>query len=463
MTTNLISTAASLILALSLQAQTVSNFFYLESFEGPVGREWSARATTLYPYGSFVGELAGNDVAMLTLSNLPPHTNLVVAFDLLILKRWHGNNTANGFATWELRVTGQAAPLLRTTFSNDSDYKQSFPNNYQAVNNARTGAAETNTLGFRRDGGDIIRDSVYKLLFRIPHSNDTVQLQFVGTGLEAATNQSWGLDNVFVGTNDLLVAPLPTTNDTVLVESSFDAGQDGWSDWDANGKSAPITYHPTNGISGGYLSLDEVGNGDGATTYWVAPAKFLGDQRPAFGGAIEFTAKQSSRDSQSGVVNNKCVVLVGGGLTLNYTSPYRPCDAWTHFAVPLLPAFWQVDDGSGRAPTLEEMLLVLGNLTTLRVRAEYRAGNDVDSIDSVRLLAGRPDGLSPLFIRAAPNGMVAVHWPASRSALKLQSTSAIAGTYTDVSPVSETPTNGLHSILIPANESAAFFRLVKAP
>lgn len=88
---------------------------YTNDFEDPADPlvEWSTQATDTTPEGDrrFLGQVASETVE-LTLTDLPPHTNVTVSFDLYIINSWDGNF---GPDLWEFSVTG-GPTLLHTTF-----------------------------------------------------------------------------------------------------------------------------------------------------------------------------------------------------------------------------------------------------------------------------------------------------------------------------------------------------------
>jgi hypothetical protein len=216
---------------------------YFNDFNGPVGSkfpEWTASpvkfTSTTNPPGAgvlppptvtncestnraqrFLGEFGGPRIGVpgdpgynrtrveqtisLTLSNLPPHDALKVSFDLYVLKSWDGNSPTYGPDRWGLNVAG-GPTLLETTFSNNPKVStqgsdQNFP---RPQSPPRTGAAATNTLGYKFFG-----DSVYPLAFTFAHTGTRLTLNFSSSLFEGkgTADESWGLDNVRVTTTTL--------------------------------------------------------------------------------------------------------------------------------------------------------------------------------------------------------------------------------------------------------------------
>ena len=175
---------------------------YFNDFEGAVGSEWSNTSTDTTPVGDrkFLGQF-GNDTVSLMLTDLPPHTDMTVTFDLFIIQSWDGNIIGYGPDIWELSVAG-GPTLLYTTFSNafasETDFRQAYPDSYPDGDNpGLTGAAESDTLGYgdasEYDGAN---DSVYRLSFRFPHSESSLTLNFAFSN--SRDPEIWGLDNVTV-------------------------------------------------------------------------------------------------------------------------------------------------------------------------------------------------------------------------------------------------------------------------
>ncbi len=175
---------------------------YTNSFTTTPGSEWSLRSTSVTPNGArrFLGPFATGTTS-LTLTNLPPHAEVTLAFDLFILLTWDGiGDSDNGPDVWTLSVAG-GPTLVRASFLNtfliDKNSAQSYPDDTgSGLHDGRTGAVENNTLGYSWSGRSL--DSVYHLAFSFPHTASSVVLNFAGVGLQAVADEGWGLDNVAV-------------------------------------------------------------------------------------------------------------------------------------------------------------------------------------------------------------------------------------------------------------------------
>lgn len=168
------------------------------------------------------------------------------------------------------------------------------------------------------------------------------------------------------------------------VLSTFDSNVDGWT---ASGDPAgPPQFFATGGNPAGRIRVTDAELG--GYVNFEAPAKFLGNQSEKYGGTLSFDLMQS----YSGAANQADgpdVTLVSGLLTLVFdTTPNPANNAWTSYSVALTEtAGWKVGSLTGPVPTQAQMQSVLGNLSALRIRAEFQGGPDTDSLDNVSLEA----------------------------------------------------------------------------
>ncbi|MHB9024325.1 MAG: type II secretion system protein [Armatimonadota bacterium] len=176
----------------------IMGFEYTNDFEQPVGGEWSLTQIDTTPTGGrkFLGQFT-NDSATLTLSALPDHEKITVAFDLFLIRSWDGNNSTNGPDEWDLRVQGGQA-LIHTTFGMEtSSPGQAYPGSFPgATNPLRTGAVANDSLGYLYNGTPM--DSTYHLTYTFEHTGGNLRLVFSASGLEDISNESWGIDNIQV-------------------------------------------------------------------------------------------------------------------------------------------------------------------------------------------------------------------------------------------------------------------------
>lgn len=166
------------------------------------------------------------------------------------------------------------------------------------------------------------------------------------------------------------------------VISTFDTGAEGWT---AQGDvEHPIEWSATGGNPGGHVLIDD--RTTGGVTYFVAPAAFLGNKSAALGTNLTFDLMQVYPGSPN-QFNSYDVLLQGGGVTLVYDTPNNPLNgAWTSYAVPLIATGWKVGALDGAPATMEQLATVMGNLSTLKIRAEYQSGSDFGHLDNAALV-----------------------------------------------------------------------------
>jgi hypothetical protein len=164
------------------------------------------------------------------------------------------------------------------------------------------------------------------------------------------------------------------------VASTFNTDADGWIA--AGDFATPVTWLPAGGNPTGTISIED--SVTGGTTYFVAPAKYLGNHSESYGQSLTFDLKQVIGSPNQ--FDNDDVILTSSGLTLAYNTPNNPAldGSWTSFQVPLTEAGWHVGSISGVAATQLQFQTVLSALTDLRIRAEYQSGADTDFLDNVQ-------------------------------------------------------------------------------
>ena len=175
---------------------------YQSGFDNVPDTEWSFRTVTRTPVGqrTFLGPLSAS-ANTLTLTNLPPHTDVCLALNLFIMGTWDGNGTTYGPDIWRIESNGTV--VYQTTFNNSiwgqsSKTGQSFPGEYPDSSfDHHSAATEVGTFGY----GPTLNpkaDAVYHVTLRFPHQGGTLQLSFRGVGLEGVSNESWGLEDIEV-------------------------------------------------------------------------------------------------------------------------------------------------------------------------------------------------------------------------------------------------------------------------
>ncbi len=167
------------------------------------------------------------------------------------------------------------------------------------------------------------------------------------------------------------------------VESTFDDGTEGWL-ITRNGES-DVPDHFDSGCIG-----DEEGEGGVAWAY-QAPFEFLGDREAFYGGTLSFRLKQSQTDSQfdAKLLEGADVELVSGETRLVFDfgpASANPGEEWTEYEVSLsADADWINLTSQEPFATEDELRAVLADLERLRIRGEYRSGDDSSRLDDVVL------------------------------------------------------------------------------
>lgn len=178
----------------------------------------------------------------------------------------------------------------------------------------------------------------------------------------------------------------------VLISSNFDNPVDGADGWTVAGDGSAPAYLVGGGNPGGYISTTD--QATGSVVYWVAPAKFLGDQSSAFGGRLTFDLRQSTTENQFTITTaNPLVRLIGNGVVLSLLGT-GPGTTFTPYAADLSSAGGWISGGV--VATDAQIQNVLSNLTSVSIRAEFAAiGGDVDDLDNVALHSSEiPEPLS---------------------------------------------------------------------
>jgi hypothetical protein len=214
---SVVISAAVLMSAAAVSTARGGTSVYSNDFEKGVGKEWSADKIEISPKDNrhFLGGFT-TDKLTLKLQKLPKHKYVRISMSLYIMSTWDGNATVTsrgdtvGPDYFRMGIEG-GATLVDATFSN-MDFEsrtvpaeantQSYPSVLPGeVFPAKTGAAESNTLGFEWASDRINHpvDSVYKLNFVIPHEQAEIQFNFQGAeGLAPGDDECWGIDDIKV-------------------------------------------------------------------------------------------------------------------------------------------------------------------------------------------------------------------------------------------------------------------------
>lgn len=180
----------------------------------------------------------------------------------------------------------------------------------------------------------------------------------------------------------LVVAESGVVARAATVTSTFDTTAEGWSA--AGDFATPVTWQGTGGNPGGTVSIED--SVTGGVTFFVAPAKFLGNHSDAYGKTLTFDLKQVIGSPNQ--FDDDDILMTGAGTTLAYNTPNNPAldGSWTSYSVSLTAAAgWHVGSIAGAVATQAQMQTVMASLTDFRIRAEYQSGADTDYLDNVRM------------------------------------------------------------------------------
>ena len=190
------------------------------------------------------------------------------------------------------------------------------------------------------------------------------------------------------------------TNSPALIPiatSTFDdsaAGADGWLQTIEYQQSTPPTYQSSSGFTGGGIAST---TGD----FFVAPAKFLGNQSRAYGGDLRFDLKQNKT---SGFTRGWDVRLHSSGMILVNRYPQQPPTVWTTFEFTLHEGHGWVNRDAGRDATREELIGALSNLEAIWIRADY-GNSSLAQLDNVMLLAQPSGPIQPILAAGTYGGI----------------------------------------------------------
>jgi hypothetical protein len=164
---------------------------------------------------------------------------------------------------------------------------------------------------------------------------------------------------------------------TILASSTFSTDAESWM---MQGDGSEIAYSAADATSDGYVCSTDTSSG--VDWFFQAPETWLGDRSAAYGGSLSFVLRQSGDDQQ---YDSDDVLLTGGGITLKYNTAENPGLDWTPFNVPLVETAGWVNTTTGVPPTRDEMMSVLSALTEIKIRGEYREGDDTGCLDYAQL------------------------------------------------------------------------------
>lgn len=174
----------------------------------------------------------------LTLTGLPDHTSVDLAFVLAIIDSWDGNGCFAGPDRLTIRVDGVA--VFSNVFENSNCGTQTY------VPPANVTLARRLSLGFAPTGS-YYADSAYNIGFDptfqgIPHTGDTLTIEFLASGVvQGIGDESWAIDNVAIYLNGVTGSvPVADAGGPYNVAEGSGVVLDGSSSFDPDGDA--LTY-----------------------------------------------------------------------------------------------------------------------------------------------------------------------------------------------------------------------------
>jgi len=174
--------------------------------------------------------------------------------------------------------------------------------------------------------------------------------------------------------------PVSATPRGRAITDTFDNGEAGWSVMN----KAKLTYEPTGGNGGGYISGTDIPD-ICCTWYFEAPSRYGGDRSGYVGTLLKFDLKQSTLEFPIADYKSYVWLIGADGTNLYYDTGSHPGTGWTTYQVPLDGGAGWRNATLGRPATPEDMRKVLGNFSYLKIRGEF-SGNpvpDVGGLDNV--------------------------------------------------------------------------------
>jgi hypothetical protein len=187
---------------------------------------------------------------------------------------------------------------------------------------------------------------------------------------------------------------------TQTIRSDFETSKDGWTAANArSGDPIQANNSAVARVGRGYLY---VGDGNGSTTYYIAPPKFLGDKSDHVGGKLSYWLEWELPGSPNGAPFSSLswpdveVLGVSTAKVLVYSSGQDdwPENQWLLRTLEFVPnpGLRVYNSGSGIATAVEATQAgieeVLANVAGIRIRGEYRSGGasgDFTRLDHVVL------------------------------------------------------------------------------
>lgn len=176
----------------------------------------------------------------------------------------------------------------------------------------------------------------------------------------------------------LLASPVISRASAVTIESTFDAGLEGWT----GSTGGDLAFVSTGGNPGGFLQQTDT---DLSDMFVMAPASFLGDLSAFLNGTLSFDARQVGGNGEKYAPFGFVTLFNGGNaISADIAGANAPSNDWTTFSMNL--------DAAGFQTTPEAVAAVLSNVTMIMVQLESQIGAvEVTGMDNFRMVSAVPE------------------------------------------------------------------------
>ena len=179
----------------------------------------------------------------------------------------------------------------------------------------------------------------------------------------------------------LALSAMAASAQTVIAESTFDHGVEGWRA--VNGIS-DFRWSPAGGNPGGFIFATDASS----DTLWFfdAPSAFLGDVSGALGGSLSYDLRTLGIAPPHQDAYADIQILGSNGVRLVRVVGQQPTTDWTSVLVPLVAdGAWRIDSVDGALVSSAGFAEVLADVAELRIRGDYQAAFETTAIDNITL------------------------------------------------------------------------------
>ncbi|WP_428304440.1 PEP-CTERM sorting domain-containing protein [Lacipirellula sp.] len=172
----------------------------------------------------------------------------------------------------------------------------------------------------------------------------------------------------------LWTSALSSPASAVTLESTFDAGLEGWT----GSTGGDLAFVSTGGNPGGFLQQTDT---DLSDMFVTAPASFLGDKSAFLNGTLSFDARQVGGNAEKYAAFGFVTLFNGGNaISADIAGANAPSNDWTTFSVNL--------NAVGFETTPEAVAAVLSNVTMIMVTLESQIGvAETTGMDNFRMVS----------------------------------------------------------------------------